>query len=203
MNQAGHQKETDLVARARSGDRDAFDELVRGCALKMYNLAYKLVDNQQEAEDLAQNAFIKAFKGISRFEHTCRFSSWMYRITVNLWKNKVKYEKRRRILRIFSFDKPVETENNSIPVQPADPGSDPAIEAEKNQKVQSIQRVLRELDESSREIIVLRELEGLSYEEIADVSGCAMGTVKSRLTRARELLREKYLQYYKEEAHGL
>lgn len=190
--------EGELVKLAQSGDRDAFDTLVRQCAEKIYNLCLRLTGSPEDAEDLSQDAFVNAFRGISKFKEESSFSSWMYRITVNLWKNRVKYEKRRFFLRHFSLSKPIESEEGEI-TRELPNGSNPESELEKTFEKSTMQKIMNELDEKSRMIIVLRDVEGRSYEEISAITGYMLGTVKSRLARARELLKERYLKYHKDD----
>ncbi len=185
----------ELVKLAQEGNRAAFDELAGMCAEKIYNLAFRLTGHTEAAEDLAQDALVNAFKGITKFKQECSFSSWVYRITMNLWKNRVKYENRRFFFRHFSLDSPRETGNGKIMRELPSKDPDPETELEKSMEKDTVQKVLNELDYQARLMIVLRDLEGRSYEEISELAGCRLGTVKSRLARARELLKEKYLEY--------
>lgn len=195
--------EAQFVRLAKNGNRNAFESLVRRCAEQIYNLSFRLTGNPANAEDLAQDAFINAFKNISKFREECSFSSWVYRITLNLWKNKVKYNNRRSFLSYFSLDKPVETDEGEFSAELPDPSANPEAELEEARKSENVQKALNELDEQSRMMIIFRDIEGRNYEEIAGLLGCPLGTVKSRIARARESLREKLLKYFKDDKNGL
>ena len=120
--------ENELVKLAQSGDQEAFNTLVQQCTEKIYNLAFQLTGNSVDAEDLSQNAFLNAYKNISRFKYKCSFSTWMYRITVNLWKDKIRHEKRRSLWRYFSLDKKVEDKDYEFTRKISDTIPDPAEE---------------------------------------------------------------------------
>ena len=185
--------ENELVKKAKNGDRAAFDALARSCAHGIYNLCLRLCGNKASAEDIAQDAFISAYRNIGRFEQKSPFAGWVYRIAVNTWKNRVRYEKRRLFFRHDSLDEAMETEDGQVQRQlPAD---DPPADAgvEKAQKSERIQKALLELGPEAKEMIVLRDMEELSYEEISGVLNLPLGTVKSRIARAREALRVKLL----------
>ena len=195
--------ESEFIKLAQAGDRNAFESLVRQCAEQIYNLSYRLTGNSANAEDLVQDAFIKAFKNISKFREECTFSSWVYRITLNLWKNKVKYEKLRSFLKYFSLSELVETNRGELSIELPDHSPNPESALEQTQKSEKIQEALNELDEQARIMIVFRDMEGRSYEEISALLECPIGTVKSRIARARESLREKLIKRFKDDENGL
>ncbi len=164
-------------------------ELLDGHSQAVYNLALRLVGNPSDAEDLAQDALLRALKALPRFRGECALSTWIYRITVNTWKNRVRSEKRRGFwklvpLDVFAKDTGDEAER---PLSSDDPPLDAALES--GERGTAVQEALKRLDEDSRAVIVLRELRGQSYEQIAAVLGVPEGTVKSRLWRAREALK--------------
>ncbi|MBI5574505.1 MAG: sigma-70 family RNA polymerase sigma factor [Elusimicrobia bacterium] len=195
--------QSELIKLAQAGDRNAFESLVRQCAEQIYNLSFRLTGNSTNAEDLVQDAFIKAFKNISKFREECTFSSWVYRITLNLWKNKVKYEKLRSFLKYFSLNELVETNRGELSIELPDLSPGPESELEQTRKSEKVQKALNELDEQARIMIVFRDIEGRSYEEISALLECPLGTVKSRIARARESLREKLIKHFKDEENGL
>ena len=185
--------ERELVERARSGDRPAFTRLVQGSSGKIYSLAFRLCGNRADADDLAQEAFFQAYRTMGSFRQDCAFSSWVYRITVNLWKNSVRYEKRRLFSRHVSLDETGETgrgsrEQLSVPVS----GSDPAEQLEHESDCRAAARALETLNNKEKIIIVLSDIEQKSYNEIAELLQCPVGTVRSRLSRARESLRHAF-----------
>lgn len=164
------------------------EELVRRYGNMVYNLALRLTGNPAEAEDLAQESLVKAVKGWKGFRGEADPGSWVYRITVNAWKNSLRSLKNRRWLRFFSPDDP-----EAVLSEPGDvPGPDPTPEkeAEAAETRLAIKKALALLTPEERAVLVLRELDGRSYPEIAACLGIPLGTVKSRLARARLLLAE-------------
>ncbi len=160
----------------------------------VYNLALRLVGNAHDAEDLAQDALLRALKALPNFRGESALSTWVYRITVNTWKNRVRSEKRRGLwkmvpLSLFKGDDEDEEPNFKDGEPPLDTG------LEKDEKGAMVQKALLELDEESRAVVVLREIEGQSYQEIASALGIPEGTVKSRLSRARDTLKEKLQKF--------
>ncbi len=184
-------EEKELVLKAKKGDRNAFDALVRSCAAKVYNLCYRLSNSKEAAEDIAQDAFVNAYNSINRFGHDCPFGNWVYRIAINAWKNRVRYESRRFFFKHDSLDEVIEGEEGSIKLELPDkkPGADE--EFEKFHRKEIVRKAVDELPEQAREMLVLREIEELSYEEISEITKVALGTVKSRIARAREALKIK------------
>lgn len=159
----------------------------------VYNLALRLTGNAADAEDLSQDALIRALKALPGFRGESGLKTWAYRITVNTWKNRVRSEKRRGFwktvsLGLFSGEEADEEAPFPAPDAPLDRG----LEAAEQEAL--VQGALMELDEDSRSIIVLREVQGQSYQELAQALGVPEGTVKSRLSRAREALKARLLQ---------
>jgi RNA polymerase sigma-70 factor (ECF subfamily) len=183
--------ENELVKKAKDGDRAAFDALVKNCARGIYNLCLRLCGNKASAEDIAQDAFISAYTNMAKFEQKSPFEGWVYRIAVNTWKNRVRYEKRRFFFKHDSLDETMETEDGSVQRQLPDDKPAPDSGLERGQKSERIQKALSELGAEAKEMIVLRDMEELSYEEISGVLNLPLGTVKSRIARAREALRVK------------
>jgi len=156
----------------------------------VYNLALRLLGKAQDAEDLAQDSLLRALKALPGFRGESSLSTWVYRITLNTWKNRVRSEKRRGLWRMISLNLFTGEEQDEEPAFKAeDPPPDSGLEG--SEREAAVQRALLELDEESRAVIVLREMEGQSYQEIAEALEIPEGTVKSRLSRAREALREK------------
>ncbi len=190
-NDALGYEERQLVKRCQAGDRRAFDEIICRYQKKVINLAYHILGNYTEALDLAQDTFIKVYVSIKKYRGQASFYTWVYRITVNLCKNKLKYRKRRGYYKKRSLDEPLELKEGSLKLDlPADsPGPREAL-AEK-EKRETIRQAIDFLEESHRMVLILRDREMFSYEEIAAVLKCEIGTVKSRLHRARQMLKEK------------
>lgn len=158
----------------------------------VYNLALRLTDNASDAEDLAQDALLRALKALPSFRGESSASTWAYRITVNAWKNRVRSEKRRGFWKTVSlslFEGGPDEESETRQFAADEPAAGAALETAESDS--QVQRALGELDEESRAVVVLREIEGRSYAEIAEALGLPEGTVKSRLFRARQTLKEK------------
>ena len=176
--------EANLVRRARGGDRDAFATLVDLHAVYVYNLALRLVDQPQEAEDLAQEAFIRAWRGLPRFRAEAQFRTWLYRIVTNLCYNRLP-----RLRAELASLPPEES------VQLAD--SDPGIERQlvNADLLAALETAIAALPPAYRLLITLRHLQGMRYEEIAAAADMPLGTVKTGLFRGRRLLREALATY--------
>jgi RNA polymerase sigma-70 factor, ECF subfamily len=190
----GMENEKELLQASQQGDRQAFQELVKSCAGKLYNMIYRLCGNKHSAEDIAQEAFVRAYVKINSFRGDCSFSSWVYSIAINIWKNSIRSDIRRKGFLHDSLDETRENEEGETKTQYADPGEGADTTAEKNCDREKISKALLELDEKDRVIIILRDLQEKSYEEISKIVKVPCGTVKSRLSRAREALRLKLIK---------
>lgn len=155
----------------------------------VYNLALRLTGNRSDAEDLAQDALIRALKALPGFRGESQASTWVYRITVNAWKNRVRSEKRRAFWRTVSFGFITPDDEDGPVNEPAadEPPLDQRLVKEEGSSV--VQQALMQLEENDRAIVILREIEEKSYEEIGDALDLPAGTVKSRLFRARAKLK--------------
>jgi RNA polymerase sigma-70 factor (ECF subfamily) len=174
------------------------EELVRKYADMVYNLALRLTQNRADAEDLAQDALTKAVKAWDGFRGEADPGSWLYRIVVNAWKNSLRSKSKLGFLRFFSGNG-----ENEVLSEPADiPGPDPSPEqhAESSEKKRLIDKAMKRLTPEERAVLVLRELDGRSYEEISESLDIPLGTVKSRLARARDILAEELSTM--DEPHG-
>jgi RNA polymerase sigma-70 factor (ECF subfamily) len=170
--------ETELVTRAQNGDRNAFSELVRTHTHGVLNVIYHMCGDMQIAEDAAQETFIQAWLRLSSYRPRTSLRNWLYRIAVNMAIDMLRKEK--RIL-------PDAVEDLSL----TDSGPGPETLATNSERTEMIQEAVLALPEASRAVLVLREYEGLSYQEIAEALDIPVGTVMSRLNYARKLLREK------------
>ena len=184
-------KELDLVLvkRAKSGDYQAFDLLVLKYQSRLISTAFKFVKDVQIAEDIVQDSFIKAFKALESFREDSSFYTWIYRITVNTSKNFLVSKKRKSEL--LNSDLSEEASYEFEPVETYSP--EDLLQATQLQKV--ITETFDQLGEDTRTALTLRELDGLSYEQIADVVNCPVGTVRSRIFRGREVIDEAISQY--------
>ena len=184
-------KEIDLglVKRAKSGDYQAFDLLVLKYQSRLISTAFKFVKDAQIAEDIVQDSFIKAFKALESFREDSSFYTWIYRITVNTSKNFLVSKKRKSEL--LNSDLSEEASYEIEPVETYSP--EDLLQATQLKKV--ITETIDQLGEDTRTALTLRELDGLSYEQIADVVNCPVGTVRSRIFRGREVIDEAISQY--------
>lgn len=157
----------------------------------VYNLALRLSGNAADAQDIAQDAFIRALRGLANFREGSAPGTWLYRITVNVWKNRVRSEKRRAFWKTFSLDRVGDGENDPPPLQVAAPEKPAGAALEERAEKEMLEKALAALEPEDRAILVLREIEGRSYEEIAGITEMQLGTVKSRISRAREELRRQ------------
>lgn len=176
-----------LVVKAQSGDLPAFEKLVQMYQQRIYNLALHLSGNASDAQDVAQEAFIRAYRSIGSFRNESDFGTWLHRITVNCWLNHRK--KSQRVL-LVSIDEPVNSENGTVVREIAATDADPLEAAEEREFREEIHSALKSLSPDHRSALVLREIQGYSYEEIASILHCSLGTVKSRINRARAAMRD-------------
>ncbi|HEY3397997.1 MAG TPA: sigma-70 family RNA polymerase sigma factor [Armatimonadota bacterium] len=184
--------ETDLlVAQARVGEAFAFERLVEKYHGRVYNYITRMVHDSTDAQDVAQETFVRAYQGLPRFRGASSFQTWLYRIASNLAIDAARGRSRRALLTV-SMDDPIEQDDNELERDLPDEGENNPPEALEREELRSqVWEALGELSLKLRPVIVLSDLEGLSYQEIAQVLGCPVGTVKSRLFNARSQMRDK------------
>ena len=184
--------ERSLLRRLRERDERAFRELLELHRDRVYNITYRMLGNRAEAEDVAQEVFISVFKTIDQFREESKFSTWLYRVAVNHCKNRIKYLARRHDRDRDELDESNEgrATEASVPVLPR---PDRALEGAQLDKI--LQAAIATLDDEHRVLVVLRDVEDLSIEEICEITGLPDGTVKSRLHRARLALRKKITRH--------
>mgnify|MGYP005839279519 CR=1 FL=1 len=180
-------REEELVKRSRQGDLEAFTELVRIYEKKIFNLAYRFSGNQADAHDLAQETFIKAYQSLTALRDEKSFSAWLFQVAANVCRDELRRKKKRSAF--LSLDE-VAASSGGVPL-PAGSAACPEAGVEKRELSEAVQEVLNSLPDDYRLILVLRELQGMSYEEMAAVLNISAGTVKSRLSRARRAFREE------------
>jgi RNA polymerase sigma-70 factor (ECF subfamily) len=186
--------DAELVRRAQSGDRAAFDALVTRSESKVYGLCLKMLGNPEDAEDVLQEVFIKAYQSLSGFRGDSAFSTWLYRIATNACLMRI----RKKKLETVSLDQPVEQgEDGTRDV--ADWTKDPASELMNDELRAVLAQHINELAPDNRIVFVLRDIHGLTTEDTASVLGLTPPAVKSRLHRARLYLRERLSGYF---SHG-
>lgn len=184
----GNSEEKTLIERSRKGDLEAFDRLVRLYEKSVFNTAYRLSGSYEDASDIAQEAFVRAWNNLRSFRGDAQFSTWLYRIVTNVFLDDRK-KKRARPHR--SLDDELNLDESSVQRQYEDPAPGPQQLAEGDERRQLLEQAISTLPEAQRAMVVLYHTQGLSYEEIAEITGQPMGTVKSRLNRARLALRDR------------
>ena len=180
-----------LIKAIQEGDKGGFDELVLRHKDKVFNLCYRFLGDHQEANDLAQETFIKVYGSLKKFRMESSFSTWLYRIAVNTCKNRVKSLEYRFKKRMKRLDSQEVTNGNNPSFEIADESQSPLIAFEEKERALIIQKAIDSLPEAKKTMVLLRDIEGLSYDEIVEVTGLNLGTVKSKLARARSDLRKK------------
>lgn len=187
---SGGISDASLVARAKSGDLSAFDQLVLRHQQMVFAVALRMLGDYDDATDVAQDAFVRSFQSLASFRGESKFSTWLVSIVMNLCRNRRRWWARRKKVIAASIDEPIETgEGETFGQQIEDPGPSPAEIAQRSERKQQLVKALQQLDEAHRTVLVLRDIEGFSYEEIAKALRCQIGTVKSRINRARAHLR--------------
>ncbi|MCX6361846.1 MAG: sigma-70 family RNA polymerase sigma factor [Armatimonadetes bacterium] len=176
-----------LIQRTREGDRSSFDRLIRRHERRVYNLAYRLCGNPDDAADVAADAFVRVYNSLASFRGDASFLTWIYRITTNIY---LDARKRKRARPQVSLDELVEMDDSAITRQYEDHAPLPTEVAELNERARALQGAVSRLPDYQRVMVVMYHVEGKSYEEIAAAAGLPIGTVKSRLNRARLALRE-------------
>lgn len=173
-----------LLQKAQEGDRKAFEALVALHSRRVYNLALGYTGRHHDAEEIAQTVFVKVWKALPQFRGASAFSTWLYRLTLNACTDHYRRERKHR--EDLSLDDP-----DLAPIRDAAPSPEEIVIQREEEAI--LRKALAELPEQHRVILILREMDGLDYQEIAQVLELQVGTVKSRLTRARRALREKLL----------
>ena len=184
-----------LIRRLRERDAKAFREVVRLYRDRVFNLTYRMLGNREEAEDLTQEVFISVFKSIDSFRGDSQFSTWLLRIAANHCKNRLKYLARRYEGGKREYDEQSVATQGKDAVASARPPLGPRAQLEAIEMEQLLQAAIRELDEDQRLLVILRDIQSLSYEEICKIVDLPAGTVKSRLHRARMALRKKMAKH--------
>jgi len=177
-----------LVERARQGDRAAFGQLVNEYKDKIYNYVARMLNDPYEAEDVTQEAFLRAYKSLPRFRGASSFHTWLYRIASNLAIDVVR--KRKRQDPTFSLDEPLESDDGEYERELPDETGGPEDRTSTRETRVAVRRAIMDLPEKLRDVMILYELQGETYEDIADILDVPLGTVKSRLFNARNRLKD-------------
>jgi RNA polymerase sigma-70 factor (ECF subfamily) len=182
--------EVAALEQCLGGNTAAFEVLVHLYEKKIYNFCYHLTGSHEDAQDLAQEVFVKAFYNLSRFRRESSFYTWLHKIAYNTW---VSWQRKRRNAATVPLER--QGEDGSYLLDLPDPKADPVDQAQAGELREFLNRALAGLNNEYRTVLVLREMEGFSYEEIAATTSTSVGTVKSRLNRARQILRERMREF--------
>src|SRR6201987_5239073 len=183
-----------LVNRARGGDVQAFEKLVKQYDRQVFRIAQHITQNREDAEDVVQDAFLKAYEKLDEFQGNSKFYTWLVRIAVN---ESLMRLRRRRTGKMVSIDEDVETDEGSVPRDLADWAPDPEQNYTQSELAEILRKTIQGLPPGFRVVFALRDVEGLSTEETAETLGLSIPAVKSRLLRARLQLRERLSRYFK------
>ena len=183
--------EAEFIERLKRGDASAFEQLVNERSGEIYGLLFRLTDSSDEARDLTQETFLRAFQNIARFRGEADLRTWIYRIAINQARNRWRWWRRRRRDATVSLDAAQNQTGQPLITTLAEAGQDPEQQTLAHERESVLLSALQRLGRAYRETVILRDIEGFSYEEIATALDINIGTVKSRLARGRQELREK------------
>jgi RNA polymerase sigma-70 factor (ECF subfamily) len=182
-------REDAILASARQGDQEAFAELVRLYERRVYNLAYRMTNNADDAWDISQEVFLRVHAALPKFRGDSSFSTWLYRIAANVCLDELRRRKRQEAV---SLDEPLRVAEGELVRQTAGNEPDPERVLEQADLRQAVAKCIKRLPAEYRMAIILRDLQGFSYQEIALQLDCSLGTVKSRINRGRQALKEMF-----------
>jgi len=180
-----------MVRAFQGGDKAAFDRLVLKHKDRLFNMCYWFLGDYQEASEAAQDTFIKVYRSLSKFRLESAFFTWFYRIAVNTCRNRLESSAYKQRKAVVSLNNPGGANDDHGALQIADETQTPMADLERKERWTLIRKAIDSLPPDQRVVVTLRDIEGLSYDEIAHVTGLNLGTVKSRLARARLDLRNK------------
>ena len=180
-----------FIERLKQGEAAAFDLLVRERSGEIYGLLFRLTDNREEARDLTQETFLRAFQSITRFRGEADLRTWIYRIAINQARNRWRWWRRRHGDTTVSLDSPGNEGNQGLIATLAAGSQNPEQQTLAHERERALKIALKKLGHSYRETLILRDIEGFSYEEIAAMLQISVGTVKSRIARGRQELRRR------------
>ncbi|HEX8708575.1 MAG TPA: sigma-70 family RNA polymerase sigma factor [Pyrinomonadaceae bacterium] len=191
LSEARQGLDAQFIERLKAGDAAAFSHLVAERSGDVYALLYRLTEDAEEARDLTQETFLRVFQSIGRFRGDADLKTWVYRIAINQARNRWRWWRRRRREVTVSLDAHEAGEDQPLSAYLRETGQDPEQETLSRERELTLRRALRSLSPTYREVVILRDVEGLSYEEVAAALEIGIGTVKSRLSRGRLELRRK------------
>src|SRR5579872_1737113 len=192
-------QEMALVQAAKAGDVQAFEQLIKKYDRNVFRIAQHITQNREDAEDVLQDAFLKAYENLEQFQGNSKFYTWLVRIAVNESLMKLR---KRRTGKMVSIDEDIQTEEGSMPREIADWSPTPEQNYRQSELADILQKTINGLPAGFRTVFVLRDVEGLSTEETAEMLNLSVPAVKSRLLRARLQLRERLNRYFKKKRNG-
>jgi len=181
-------KATQLINGAKQGDLASFEQLILLYQDRVFSLSKRLTGSHHDAEDLAQEVFVRAYRYIASFRGDADFGTWLHRITLNTWLNT---KRKTASSHIVSLDEPIETDKGEVAREVADENSDPQKIVTDGVLGELLQKAMDSLPKEQRAVLLLKDVEDHTYEEIAVMMSCSIGTVRSRLSRAREALKRQ------------
>lgn len=188
-------QEKEFITKIVAGDHSAFKELFDTYKIEIFNVCFRMLGNQQEAEDLTQDVFFQVYKSIKQFRSESKLSFWLYRIAINFCLN---HQKKKKRAQWFSLDVLFESSPENTKDTPVSPNNRPDVLLEKSEKERMVQQAINSLPKQQRVAVILHRYQGLSYQEIAEVMACSVSSVESRLHRAKVSLAKKLLSMKQE-----
>jgi RNA polymerase sigma-70 factor (ECF subfamily) len=183
--------ESEFIERLKRGEAAAYEELVAERSGEIYGLLFRLTENSEEARDLTQETFLRAFQSIGRFRGEADLRTWIYRIAINQARNRWRWWRRRRRDSTVSLDATQGQSNQTLIATLAETSENPEQQTLAHERESALRSALQKVGRAYRETLILRDIEGFTYEEIATTLGINVGTVKSRLARGRQELRTR------------
>ncbi len=181
-----------LIEKAKSGDEASFELLIQNCKTKAYNTALRYLRDEEDAMDVLQESLIKVFRHLNKFKGDCKFDTWVYRIVVNTCNDFLRKNKNQRTnVSLYLTD-----EDGETMIEIPDTAPTPSEVFDAKLTTSCVLNCLNEIPKEQKDIIILRDIQGFSYEEIGQILNCSMGTVKSRINRARQKLKQSILEQY-------
>lgn len=181
--------DTRLVHASLSGNGEAFSELVKKYERMIYNTSYQILGNADDAFDVSQETFIKAYKSLGAFRGDSKFSTWLYKICQNAAKDYLRSKSRHRTVSLTAYGDD-DTKEIQLDIPDEDPSNQPGSSLEREESRKAVREAISQLSEDHKSVIVLRDIEGYSYDEISEILNLEIGTVKSRLNRARLAIKD-------------
>lgn len=177
-----------LVKKSKAGDIDSFELLISSYDRKAYNIAFRMMGNEEDAKDMAQEAMLRVYRSIKDFKEQSSFSTWLYRIVTNVCLDELRRRKKEKTV---SLDNTIETDSGEMRLEICSDRETPEDAYERLEQRQLIADAIKQLNEEYRSVIILRDVQGFSYEEMSFMLDCSLGTIKSRINRARNALKDK------------